>query len=185
MLRVARKAAPAWERRLAKFGLSNHQIKMSGIQQLGENAGGTFPHCFDPEIGLHWKNGAGRRGLTSQDLSNMSRVSVRYIARDVPDWATNNAACRVLLLHLYPNINHPTLRRRAARVALIIYRAFRQCHSDADIAEELGISRHAVSHQLRRLKKAGRKLFEPQNEKGRDFSQPLTCTATAVSQHAA
>ena len=106
MLNAARRDAPKWERELAKYGLSKHQLKQSGIQQLGTNvdrAAAAFPHAHDPEVRAYWKYNA--VGLTWQDMSNMSRVPVIRQEREVPEWALSDAACCALLLHLYPTLN--------------------------------------------------------------------------------
>jgi len=161
MLRCARGQAALWEKRLANHGLSNHQFKIRGLQQLGAmGADTTFNYSFDPELGHHWKNGA--RWLTSQDLSGMGRVPARYTFREVPMWALSDSECRALLLYLYPRLTNPKHRHRrdAGRAALMIYRAYRQCYSDVDIAAELGVTRAAVCLRLQKLKRAGRVLFE-------------------------
>jgi hypothetical protein len=175
MLRCARKQHKQWERRLAQFGLANYQLKNAAIQQLGTNTGAAFPP-HDAELrGAWWGQPGLRRRYAYADLYAMHRIPAHRNLRQVPEWALNDSQCRVLLLHLYPRLlvkRNPKavrdiragqgLRKMAAVTALVLYRAYRQLLSDKVIAEELGVSRHAVSNRLDRLNRTAKELFGKQ-----------------------
>ncbi len=187
-----------WERRLARYGLSNAQLKAAARQHLPANSEATFP-SHDPDLrGGWWNQHHVRRLYSFQEIYGMHRVPVVRKARQVPEWALNDQKVRILILHLYPRLlvqrraanrremqHGSALRKMAAITALVIYRAFRQCLSDKDIAAELGISRHAVSNRLDRLKREAGALFE-KAEGGKPHTRPdalLSARAHSATRH--
>lgn len=175
MLRCARGVAAKYEKILARHGLANYQLKIAGIQQLGTNTDAVFP-AHDAEMrGAWWGQPSVRGRYTYADLYAMHRVPAHRNMRTVPEWALNDKQCRVLLLRLYPRLlvkRNPKdargvragqgLRKMAAIMAMVIYRAYRQLLSDKAIAEELGVSRHAVSNRLGKLNRTAKQLFGKQ-----------------------
>jgi hypothetical protein len=176
MLRCARKQHAQWEKVLAKFRLANYQLKNAGIQQLGTNAGGAFPHAHDPALRGNWYNQPGvRQRYAYAELTGFGLVPAHRNLRQTPEWAFNDRQCRALLLRLYPRLlvkRNPKdardmragqgLRKMAAVTALVLYRAYRQLLSDKAIAEELGVSRSAVSNRLDKLNRTAKELFGKQ-----------------------
>jgi len=86
---------------------------------------------------------------------------IRHAPRQVPAWAASDGHVRALLEAKYPRIHQPGTRDRrdGARMALLVYFAYRLLFSDETIAGELGIQRATVGFQLWRVKALGDKLF--------------------------
>jgi len=132
-----------WEQRLAKFGLSEGQIKAAGMLHHNTNSAATYP-ANDPDLnGAWWNQSALRRRYSYADILGMHRIPASRLPRKVPDWALSNSQCRDLILHLYPRLladrrirnkqdmRHARgLRHMAAITALVLYRAYRQLLSD-------------------------------------------------------
>src|SRR5207248_2976864 len=109
-----------WEKRLAEFGLSQHQFKVSSLHRVTTNAEGTFPHANDPDLRKHWKSNL-RSRFDHTDLSNIHRVGTERYSREVPPWALDNGQCRLLLSSLYPGLYR---RKQQGYAAMIIYFAY-------------------------------------------------------------
>jgi hypothetical protein len=173
MLRAARAEAPAWERKLAHYGLSLAQLRTHDIQHIASRdrlAVQSFQ--FDSELGRHWKTQAQRHTiLDGTELSGMSRIPARMYGRDVPKWAHCDTCCRRLLLHLYPTLEKTSgnkylrqcyagSRHRAARMWLILYFSFRIGLTTEEIAEELHVTPSNVANAIYRTRKEADKLFQ-------------------------
>jgi len=161
-MHIDRKLKARWESRLARYGLSEADIRRSGTQEAGKNASGGAV-AFDPEWQPHnmWKNPAQRRGYSMHDFKTFGLVPIRHAPRQVPAWAASDGHVRALLEAKYPRIHQPGTRDRrdGARMALLVYFAYRLLFSDETIAGELGIQRATVGFQLWRVKALGDKLF--------------------------
>jgi hypothetical protein len=167
MLKCARKSGlvSAWEKKLSRFGLSLHALRLTRIQCVSEAGGTGFSIAFDPALsGRHWRDGAMLKGYTFQDVQGFGRVPARAYFRDVPMWANDDRLCRQLLLHIYPDLETRS-RKRAARLWRMCYCAYRLRWSDDQIGDEMKIKRQSVTEALRRLRRRAEKLFNPENGK--------------------
>jgi hypothetical protein len=151
-----RRLGALWEKRLARYGLAESQIRRANVQELGK-AASMGAVAFDPEWQPRnmWKNPAQRRGYTMHDFRNMRVVRTRYAAREIPDWSRNDESIRALLLARYPKLATPGTRDRrdAGRAVFLLYFAYRLLWSDEQIAAQMGITRASVVYLLWLMKK--------------------------------
>jgi hypothetical protein len=178
---AARPYQEDWERKLAKYGLSWAWLQQQDVQNINvrEPVPTMQTYQFDPELAKSWKTQAQKHSpVDRSELSDMSRVPVRYAGRYPADWAFNDEKVRTVLLAMYPRLftteaerrshgggmrrakrTSAGVRNRCARTALMIYLAFRLGLTGNEIAEEMGVSRGAVAFRLMICRRFAKKLF--------------------------
>lgn len=145
-MQVPKKLSQRWERRLARFGLSKHQLD-APAETLQ----------FDPASD-NWQKQAARR-VSYEELTRFHEVGTEAFPRTGHDWANSDSVIRTLLLALYPNLSRNLRQRELAGITcLLIYRYFRLCEPSTSIARDLKITPKAVDKRIARIKNAALSL---------------------------
>lgn len=171
-----------WERKLAKYGLSEMQLRQAGLQIVSGPARPSFQDFqFDPELARHWKTQAMRYvPVSASELSGwFGRVPTRTYETNRPSWAFNDKACRAVLLAMYPGLTYDVndkvlrkrygaeylkkcmagTRRRAARQWFAMYFCWRLDYTAPEVADMLGVKPDRVYTALDKARERGDALF--------------------------
>ncbi len=159
--RVSPKVWAEWEKKLA--GLSLHSILSQHLQDTTDFTNGE-PHFQYWQWDCELDGSIFRRNhlpLDGEYWQGMSLVPSRPHHRKRPDWTLDDSKIRTYLESRYPNWrNNPTELKRAARVAALLYLAFRVGLPNPELAEALGLTEGTAQLKVVKERQRADKFFQ-------------------------